>query len=174
VVFFVLLNLKTEKFMSIFHKVFSKISDKFAEKLEKVLRHFIDGLTAIKSFKQFCLVYFWSMATWFVILLAFWSVIRAFGFHVPIYHMFVLIILTSTGAAIPVPAGVGSWHAFAYIGIHYFFGIPSANALAIVFVMHLVGFMVPVILGPLFAIGEMKEISEILAARKKKAAKENA
>jgi len=162
-ILFVLLRFKSEKFLHVSGKFFSIFSKKWAVSLNKILASFVDGLTIIKNAKQFILTYIWSLLTWFAIGLSFWCVLAAFGIMKPIYHIFVILFLTAAGAAIPVPAGIGPWHALALIGVQYFFGVSDASlAWAAVFVMHLVGFALAVIIGPFFAIGEIKDISEIL------------
>ncbi len=166
VIFFILLAFRSEKFLKISHRIFSVVSEKWADKLNEILASFVDGLTIIRTGKQFALVYFWSMATWFAIAFAFWCVMAAFGQFVPVYHMFVILFLTAAGAAIPVPAGIGPWHYLAFLGVHYFYGVPENLALGIVFVMHLVGFAVAVLIAPFFAIGELQEIADILTKRK--------
>jgi uncharacterized protein (TIRG00374 family) len=161
-ILFVLLRFKSEKFLSVTGKFFSIFSKKWAARFNKILASFVEGLTIIKNAKQFSLTYLWSLATWFAIGLSFWCVLAAFGIMIPIYHIFVILFLTAAGAAIPVPAGIGPWHYLAYVGVHYFYGVPDSIAWAAVFVMHIVGFFLAVIIGPFFAIREIKDISEIL------------
>lgn len=161
-VLFVLLRFKSEKFLGVTGKFFSFFSKKWAEGFNKILASFVDGLTIIKNVKQFLFTYIWSLLTWFAIGLSFWCVLAAFDISIPIYHIFIILFLTAAGAAIPVPAGIGPWHYLAYVGVHYFYGVADSVAWAAVFVMHIVGFFLAVIIGPFFAIGEIQDISEIL------------
>ena len=161
-VLFILLRFKSQKFLSVSGKIFSFFSKKWAESFNKILASFVDGLTIIKNAKQFSLTYIWSLLTWFAIGLSFWCVLAAFGVFIPIYHIFVILFLTAAGAAIPVPAGIGPWHYLAYVGVHFFYGVPDSLAWGAVFVMHIVGFFLAVIIGPFLAIGEIKDISDIL------------
>jgi|GEM_PF-5228368 len=167
-VLFLLLRFRSRQFLNVTEKIFSVISKKWAKRLNIILASFVEGLTIIKTARQFIVVFFWSLATWFAIGMAFWFVILAFGYTIPVYHIFVILFLTAAGAAIPVPAGIGPWHYLAYMGVHYFYGIPESIAWGIVFVMHVVGFAVAVIIGPLFAIGEIKDIVEIMNKARKK------
>ena len=161
-VLFILLRFKSEKFLSVSGRFFSIFSKKWAESFNKILASFVDGLTIIKNAKQFLFTYVWSLLTWFAIGLSFWCVLRAFGIVIPIYHIFIILFLTAAGAAIPVPAGIGPWHYLAYVGVHFFYGVPDVTAWGAVFVMHIVGFFLAVVIGPFYAIKEINDISEIL------------
>jgi uncharacterized protein (TIRG00374 family) len=161
-VLFIMLRFKSENFLAVSGKVFSFFSKKWAVSLNKILASFVDGLTIIKNAKQFIFIYIWSLLTWFAIGLSFWCVLAAFNVFIPIYHIFVILFLTAAGAAIPVPAGIGPWHYLAYVGVHFFYGVPESLAWSAVFVMHIVGFFLAVIIGPFLAIGEIKDISDIL------------
>ena len=81
-----------------------------SQKAAGLLRAFADGLSAIRSTRQLCVISALSVLCWIVVAASFWPVLSAFPFGVPVplYSPFLLVAALGLGLMIPAaPAGIG-------------------------------------------------------------------
>ena len=65
--------------------------------------------------------------------------------------MFIIVVLTAGGVAIPTPAGMGGYHGAFFVGLVFLFGIDESRAMAAVIVCHVMAFLPVTLLGAGYA-----------------------
>ncbi|MDI6742156.1 MAG: lysylphosphatidylglycerol synthase transmembrane domain-containing protein [Smithella sp.] len=161
--FIVFLILRREKALRLINIILSHLPGKFANKVDELIHHFIDGLKIIVNINSLLYLFFLSMFIWLVDVAAIYTLFLAFGFDLPLMASFVLMIFLIVGIAIPTAPGyIGTWHLACVLALNLF-GLPKAEALSFAIVYHFLSMIIVVVLGfaflPFnkFSISEMKK-----------------
>lgn len=161
--FIVFLILRREKALRLINIVLNRMPGKFANKVDELIHHFIDGLKIIVNINTLLYLFFLSIFIWLVDVAAIYMLFLAFGFHLPLMASFVLMIFLIVGIAIPTAPGyIGTWHLACVLALNLF-GLPKAEALSFAIVYHFLSMIIVVVLGfaflPFnkFSISEMKQ-----------------
>jgi hypothetical protein len=161
--FIVFLILRREKALRFINIILSHLPGKFANKVDELIHHFIDGLKIIVNINSLLYLFFLSMFIWLVDVAAIYTLFLAFGFDLPLMASFVLMIFLIVGIAIPTAPGyIGTWHLACVLALNLF-GLPKAEALSFAIVYHFLSMIIVVVLGfaflPFnkFSISEMKK-----------------
>jgi hypothetical protein len=109
-----------------------------------VLERFIGGLGVIKRGRDLAFSALLSLATWLVIDLYAYLVVRAFGLPLRFTDMFLLMVPLAIGIAVPTPGGVGPYEFLCQISLTGFWEVEPARAAAVALTLHAV-VLVPVI-----------------------------
>jgi glycosyltransferase 2 family protein len=148
--FIVFLILRREQALKLINKILSKLPGKFANKIDEVIHHFIDGFQIITNIKLLLYLFFLSFLVWLVDVLAIYMLLKAFDFALPLMASFVVMIILIVGIAIPTAPGyIGNWH-FACVLALSFFNIAKAEALSFAVVYHFLSMIIVVALGAVF------------------------
>jgi glycosyltransferase 2 family protein len=106
------------------------------------------GLTALRGARQALVATVWTIASWFVLALAFWLVMRGFRLHLSVLAGTLTAIAVGLSFAVPAaPAGVGVFEA-AGLAATSAYGISRSVGLAYVLVLHVLT-TVPYLVGGL-------------------------
>lgn len=161
--FIVFLILRREKALRFINIILSHLPGKFANKIDELIHHFIDGLKIIVNINSLLYLFFLSIFIWLVDVAAIYTLFLAFGFQLPLMASFVLMIFLIVGIAIPTAPGyIGTWHLACVLALNLF-GLPKAEALSFAIVYHFLSMIIVVVLGfaflPFnkFSISEMKK-----------------
>ena len=105
-------------------------------RLEQAARQFAEGTDSLRSAALWVLLLVWTAITWLCSLVSGWAGALALGVQPGLPALLFLIVLTSTGQAVPSSPGyVGVYHAAATFALHAF-GVDAADGLAIAVVTH--------------------------------------
>ena len=141
---------RREKAINIINRILGKFPGKFANKIDELIHHFIDGFQIITNIKFLLYLFFLSALVWLVDVLAIYMLLKAFGFTLPVLASFVVMIILIVGIAIPAgPGYIGNWH-FACVLALSFFGLAKAEALSFAVVYHFLSMVIVVVLGVAF------------------------
>ena len=139
-----------EKALNIVNKILSKFHGKFANKIDELIHHFIDGFQVITDIKILLYLFFLSALVWLVDVLAIYMLLLAFGFNLPAIASFVVMIFLIVGIAIPTAPGyLGTWHLACVRGV-MLFGLAEAEALSFAVVYHFLSMAIVLVLGVIF------------------------
>jgi uncharacterized protein (TIRG00374 family) len=139
-----------EKALNIVNKILSKFHGKFANKIDELIHHFIDGFQVITDIKILLYLFFLSALVWLVDVLAIYMLLVAFGFNLPAIASFVVMIFLIVGIAIPTAPGyLGTWHLACVRGV-MLFGLAEAEALSFAVVYHFLSMAIVLVLGVIF------------------------
>jgi uncharacterized protein (TIRG00374 family) len=161
--FILFLILRREKALKFINIILSKLPGKFANKIDQLIHHFIDGFQIITNIKLLLYLFFLSAIIWLVDVLAIYMLLLSFGFTLPVIASFVLMIILIVGIAIPAgPGYIGNWH-YACVLALSLFGLTKADALSFAVVYHFLSMIIVLVLGIAFlpfnkfSISEMKD-----------------
>jgi len=161
--FIIFLILRREKALRAINKILSILPGKFANKIDELIHHFIDGLKIVTRVNLLLYLFFLSLMIWLVDVAAIYALFLAFGFDLPLMASFVLMIFLIVGIAIPTAPGyIGNWHLACVLGLNLF-GLAKAEALSFAIVYHFLSMLLVVVLGfaflPFnrFTISDMKQ-----------------
>jgi uncharacterized protein (TIRG00374 family) len=139
-----------QKALNIVNKILSKFHGKFANKIDELIHHFIDGFQVITDIKILLYLFFLSALVWLVDVLAIYMLLLAFGFNLPAIASFVVMIFLIVGIAIPTAPGyLGTWHLACVRGV-MLFGLAEAEALSFAVVYHFLSMAIVLVLGVIF------------------------
>lgn len=145
--FIIFLILRREKALGVINKILGVLPGKFANKIDELIHHFIDGLKIIINVKVLLYVFFLSLLIWLVDVAAIYALFLAFGFDLPLMASFVLMIFLIVGIAIPTAPGyIGTWHLACVLALSLY-GLAKAEALSFAIVYHFLSMIVVVVLG---------------------------
>jgi len=131
-------------------RILRLLPGKLADKVSTAIHHFIDGFLVIKNVKTLLYVLFLSAVVWLVDVAAIYSLIIAFGFTLPIWAAFVVMVILIAGIAIPTAPGfIGNWHFACILGLSLF-GLPKPEGFSFALVYHLVAIAPVIVLGLVF------------------------
>lgn len=161
--FIVFLILRREKALNLINKILNILPGKFANKVDELIHHFIDGLKIVTNIKLLLYLFFLSMMIWLVDVASIYALFLAFGFNLPLMASFVLLIFLIVGIAIPTAPGyIGTWHLACVLALNLY-GLTKAEALSFAIVYHFLSMIIVVVLGfaflPFnkFSISDMKK-----------------
>ncbi|MBA4421495.1 MAG: hypothetical protein C0390_00165 [Syntrophus sp. (in: bacteria)] len=146
----VLMILKQEASLRILAMLSGKLPARYAEGLNRLTRHFLQGFRIMVDPALLASVTGLSILIWLIDVLAIYLLFLAFGFQLPVAAAFVLMIILIIGIAIPTAPGfIGNWHYFCILGLS-FFGVPRTDALTFAIIYHALSIGIVVILGLAF------------------------
>jgi uncharacterized protein (TIRG00374 family) len=127
-----------------------RLPHRFADKINELIHHFIDGFQIIADPKRLLKVAFLSVLFWSCDLLSIYLMLLAFNIHLPFVAACVILVILMIGIAIPAgPGFVGNWHFFCILGLALY-GIPKAEALSFAIVYHFLSVGILILLGLVF------------------------
>ncbi|MGD0277744.1 MAG: lysylphosphatidylglycerol synthase transmembrane domain-containing protein [Smithella sp.] len=161
--FILFLILRRDMALKLVNTILDKLPGKFANKIDELIHHFIDGLQIVTNINLLLYLFFLSALIWLVDVLAIYTLLLSFGFTLPVIASFVLMIILIVGIAIPTAPGyIGNWH-YACILALSFFSIAQAEAFSFAVVYHFLSMAIVLVLGIAFlpfnkfSISEMKK-----------------
>lgn len=148
--FVLFLILKREKALKFINAILNKLPGKLANKVDKLIHHFIDGLQVVTNIKLILYLFVLSALIWLLDVLAIYILLKDFGFNLPVLASFVVMIILIVGIAIPTAPGyIGNWH-FACVLALNLFGLAKADALSFAVIYHFLSMIIVVVLGIAF------------------------
>lgn len=149
-IFIIIMLWKRQTASNIARRIFSKLPEKLAQKVDELIHHFIDGFKIITDIKMLLYLLFLSALIWFVDVLAIYMLFMAFDFSLPFLAAVVLMIVLIAGIAIPTAPGyIGNWHFACILGLSIF-GMAKSEAFSFAVVYHFLSIAIVVVLGILF------------------------
>jgi hypothetical protein len=146
----IFLVVKRETSFKIIAPFLNRLPDRYAQKLNHLIYHFIDGFEIITHTRGILYVIFLSGLIWLMGVLVIYILFLAFGFHLPPVAAFVLMITLIIGITIPTAPGfIGNWHFFCVLGLSLF-GIPRTDAFAFAVIYHFMSIGTVIIMGLIF------------------------
>lgn len=114
-----------------------------------ILQSLDEALAILKSWRQTFWVTFWTLMLWFCISLPTWFVLLAFDMPISFTDSLFIMGFASLASVIPTPGGAaGAFHASTAASILFLRNdIPTEDAAAMSFVMHLVYFAPAIVFG---------------------------
>lgn len=148
--FVLFLILRREAALKFINAVLGRLPGKFANKIDELIHHFIDGFQIITDPRLLLYLFFLSAVIWLVDVAAIYFLLLAFGFTLPVMAAFVLMIILIVGIALPAgPGYIGNWH-YACVLALSFFGLAKADALSFAVVYHFLSMAIVLVLGLAF------------------------
>ncbi len=148
--FIIFLILRRDAALKLINIFLSKLPGKFANKIDELIHHFIDGFQVITNIKLLLYLIVLSAAIWLVDVAAIYMLIESFCFGLPIMASFVIMIILIAGIALPAgPGYIGNWH-FACVLALSLFGLAKSEALSFALVYHFLSMVIVVVLGVVF------------------------
>jgi len=132
---------------SMLHRLLGFFPERFADKLGRFGRNFLDGFAGISQPRLLIAIFLNSLAVWGLILLSYYVLFRAFRLDVPFYAVFPLVVILVVGVLVPTPAAVGSFHKAAQIGLATLWGVPNDLAISYAIISHAVAFLPVTLVG---------------------------
>lgn len=120
------------------------------ERLLKLLRSVLDGLSALRSPKEGLRLAFWSLLLWVLTAGYYVAALRAFVADPPLLTGFVLCWTTALGMATPAPGGVGPVHYAIRVTLTLGFGLSAEIATTYALVAHAAQYLIGIGLGAAF------------------------
>jgi len=161
--FILFLILRRDAALKFINIILNKLPGKFANKVDELIHHFIDGLEIITNIKLFLYLLIISIVIWLMDVLAIYVLLQAFDFDLPVIAAFVVMIIIIIGIAIPTAPGfIGNWHYACVLSLGLF-GLDKTDALSFAVVNHFLSMALVLVLGigflPFnkFSISEMKK-----------------
>ncbi|MGB5218522.1 MAG: lysylphosphatidylglycerol synthase transmembrane domain-containing protein [Smithella sp.] len=159
--FVLFLILRRETAMKFINIILDKLPGKFANKIDELLHHFINGLQIVTNVHLLLYLFFLSAIIWLLDVLTIYVLLLSFGFSLPVMASFVVMIVLIVGIAIPTAPGfIGNWH-FACILALSFYGLTKPDALSFAVVYHFLSMVVLVVFGIAFLPFNKFTISEM-------------
>jgi glycosyltransferase 2 family protein len=127
------------------------LSNGLAEKIDRLLRSFLQGFVPLKKRSHYAIVFIQSICLWSCYGYIFQLVLHAFNFistyALPWTASLVLLVITTFGILVPSSPGyVGTYHYLCQLSLALF-GVPASPALTFAFVMHGLNFIPVLVLG---------------------------
>ncbi len=146
----ILMIVKREASLRVLAPLIRKLPAGFAEGLNRLIGHFIEGFRIMIDPALLISVTGLSLLIWLIDVLAIYLLLLAFGFQLPVSAAFVLMIILIVGIAIPTAPGfIGNWHYFCILGLSLF-DIPRTEALTFAIIFHALSIGLVVVLGVAF------------------------
>jgi uncharacterized protein (TIRG00374 family) len=146
----IFLVVKRETSFKIITPFLNRLPDRYAKKLDHLIRHFIDGFKIITHTRSLLYVIFLSGLIWLMGVLVIYILFFALGFHLPPVAAFVLMITLIIGITIPTAPGfIGNWHFFCVLGLSLF-SIPRTDAFTFAVIYHFLSIGTVIIMGLIF------------------------
>ncbi len=146
----ILMILKQETSLRILGILSGKLPARYAERLNRLVRHFLQGFRIMINPALLATVTGLSILIWLIDVLVIYLLLLAFGFKLPVAAAFVLMIILIIGIAIPTAPGfIGNWHYFCILGLSLF-GVSKTDALTFAIVYHALSIGIVVVIGLAF------------------------
>ena len=146
----ILLLVRRDDSIRVLGSLFTRLPEKYAVRLNRLINYFIDGFAIIADPKRFFAVMFLSAVLWLINGTAIYLLFLAFSFPLPPVAAFVLMIILMIGIAIPAAPGfIGNWHYFCILGLTLF-GITKTDAFTFAVFYHFLSIGIVIILGLIF------------------------
>ncbi|MGP8153097.1 MAG: lysylphosphatidylglycerol synthase transmembrane domain-containing protein [Smithella sp.] len=159
--FILFLILRRDQALKLMNIILNKLPGKFANKIDELIHHFIDGLQIVTNINLLLYLFFLSALIWLVDVLAIYMLLLSFGFTLPVMASFVLMIILIVGIAIPTAPGyIGNWH-YACVLALSFFSLAKAEVLSFAVVYHFLSMAIVLALGIAFLPFNKFSISEM-------------
>jgi hypothetical protein len=169
-VFMLLLLFKRETTVMFVHKMLSVFSGNVREKAGKFLDTFIEGLGVLGNMKDVTAVLGLSLFAWTVEAFTYW--LMGVAMNIQINFLLICLIMAVANFAIMVPStsgGIGPFEFFG-VGIMMLFAYPKEQAVAFVFIVHLMILIPIIILGAAFMLAEGLNFSKVISEKNKEEA----
>ncbi len=174
----VLLLVNKDAFLRIVRPVISRLPEKYFDKAENLIDHFIGGFKMVGSPGLILYVAFLSLLIWIVGSLAIYVLFSAFNFQLSLLAAFGVMVVIVVGISIPTAPGfVGNFHFFCILGLGLF-GISKADAVTYAVLYHFLAVGMIVCQGLIFLPFNTFALSDIkktrmgqLSIRKKRSGK---
>ena len=141
---------RRERAVKIIDRILRWLPGKLAQKVNHVIHHFIDGFQVITDVNRLLHLLLLSAVVWLVDVAAIYTLLLAFGFHLPVLAAFVVMVILIAGIAIPTAPGfIGNWHYACILGLSLF-GIAKPEGFSFALVYHFLSMIVVIILGAIF------------------------
>ena len=114
------------------------------------LGRFLEGAAAACRPRPLAVALAWTFALWGATAMSLWYVTLAFGIELDAAGAIVMLGLIVVGAAVPTPAGVGSFHAAYQLGATVLYGATYDQAVGAGLVLHMLSFGPVALLGLVF------------------------
>lgn len=127
-----------------------RLPGRFAEKIDALVHHLIDGFKIFGNFKLLFQVLLLSVLVWAINAAAIYSLFHAFAFNLPFTAAAIVMIILLIGIAIPTAPGfIGNWHYACILGLTLF-GVPKSDALLFAIIYHFLSIGIVIVLGIIF------------------------
>jgi len=169
-VFMLLLLFKRETTVMFVHKMLSVFSGNVREKAGKFMDTFIEGLGVLGNMKDVTAVLGLSLFAWTVEAFTYW--LMGVAMNIQINFLLICLIMAVANFAIMVPStsgGIGPFEFFG-VGIMMLFAYPKEQAVAFVFIVHLMILIPIIILGAAFMLAEGLNFSKVISEKNKEEA----
>lgn len=148
--FIVFMLLRREACLALITPLINRLPARYAQKINGLIHHFIDGFQIIMDVKRLLMVALLSALFWLTDIATVYLTLQAFNMHLPLVASCVILIVLVIGIAIPAgPGFVGNWHFFCILGLSLY-GIPKAEALTFAILYHFLSIGIIVLLGLIF------------------------
>jgi len=145
IIFMIYMTVKfREKFYGVIIKLFSKISEKWANKLGHIFEMLTEGFASLKGAKNYLFTIFLT-----IVLLLVYALSSYLGFftlymnevkQVTFEMGWVLMSIAAIGVVIPTPGATGSYHAIAKSTLVLLFGFGETISAAYAFLTHIISY----------------------------------
>jgi uncharacterized protein (TIRG00374 family) len=145
IIFMIYMTVKfKEKFYGIIIRLFSRISEKWANKLAHIFEMLTEGFTSLKGAKNYLVTIFLT-----IVLLLLYALSSYIGFftlymnevkHVTFEMGWVIMSIAAIGVVIPTPGATGSYHAIAKSTLVLLFGFGETISAAYAFLTHIISY----------------------------------
>lgn len=123
---------------------------RIAVRLGEMAQAFSSGFAAVRSTRTLAIATAWSFPIWIATAAEVWAVSRAFGIEMPLAGAFVIQTILVIGVSVPVPGGVGTFHAAYRYGMTTFFAAAERQVVPAALALHAISFVPVVLVGALF------------------------
>lgn len=127
------------------------ITGHLPRRLGEIARRFshtlVEGLAVLRQPRQLVLAAAFSLCLWLSIALAIWLASRALGLTMAFPSSFLIVMYLVVGVAVPVPAGVGSFHFMYQLAATTVLSAPRDQVVAAAIVLHMISFVPISLLG---------------------------
>ena len=143
----ILLIVKRDVSMGFMRAFLKRLPDKFSQRLEGVIAHFIDGFKVIESPMLFIYIVFLSLLIWLAHVLSIYAFFFALGLDLSLVAALTTMVVLIFGLTVPTAPGfVGNWHYFTMLAL-VLFGISRSDAMTFAIVHHAICITFTAILG---------------------------
>jgi len=131
-----------------------KMSPRVKKKIEDISFSFFSGLETLKSSKHFSVVSLLSVTSWILQAAMVYLLVIAFGYKINIAGAVIITALVNIMMTIVVaPGNIGTFQG-ATVAAMAPFGVGKSEALAFSFLLHILVYLPPIVLGSLYALKE--------------------
>ena len=148
--FMIVMLMKREAALEVLAPLIRRLPERFAGKIDGLVRQLIDGFKVFSNFKLLLQVILLSVLVWLINAAAIYILFHAFALHLPFTTATVVMIILLIGIAIPTAPGfIGNWHYACILGLTLF-GVPKSEALTFAIIYHFLSIGIVIALGIIF------------------------